>query len=196
MDRKKFIKNSAMGLAFIPFVKLNAMLNLDVKHEEFFFKDDGIIPNSKYPLLVYKNAFSERGATGADWLEKKFKANDWYNSWRWGIYPFHHYHSITHEVLGCFQGNAEVHMGGPNGKKMKIEAGDILIIPAGVGHKCISHSNDFTVVGAYPNGMSWDLIKEEKNKHEQALKNIAQVPFPPEDPLFGNGGLMKQWKTK
>lgn len=74
MDRKKFIKNSAMGLAFIPFVKLNAMLNLDVKSEEFFFKDDGIIPNSKYPLLLYKNAFSERGSTGAEWLEKKIQS--------------------------------------------------------------------------------------------------------------------------
>jgi len=196
MKRSTFVKTSALAFLSVPFIKLDAMLNLDTTPSEFYFKDDGIIPNSPYPLLVYKNAFPERGNTGADWLEKKFKANNWYNSWRWGIYPFHHYHSITHEVLGCFQGYAEVHMGGPNGKIMKIEAGDILVIPAGVGHKCISHSNDFTVVGAYPNGMDWDLIKEEKSKHEQSLQNIKNVPFPNADPLIGkDNGLIKIWKN-
>lgn len=195
MDRKAFLKTSILGLSIFPILKLHAMLDLSVTPEEFYFEDDGIIPNSKFPLLIYKNAFSARGNDGANWLEKKFKTNNWYNSWRWGIYPFHHYHSTSHEVLGCFQGNAKVHMGGPNGKILEISAGDILVIPAGVGHKCISHSDNFTVVGAYPNGMDYDLIKEEKAKHAQSLKNIAKVPFPVNDPLLGNtDGLKSIWK--
>ncbi|PWD99534.1 hypothetical protein DDZ16_11010 [Marinilabilia rubra] len=127
--------------------------------EQFHFKDDGNIPNSKHPLLLYRDAFEGRKDKGATWLEKHFKENNWYNSWRWGIFPYHHYHSTSHEVLGCFQGSALLHVGGKNGEKVKIEAGDIVVIPAGVGHKCISHSSDFTVVGAYPNGSSYDLMR-------------------------------------
>lgn len=195
MNRKTFVKTSALALAFVPFVKIQAMLNLDLKPEEFVFKSDGIIPNGRLPLLVYRNAFSERGNSGAEWLEHTFKANNWYNSWRWGIYPFHHYHSNTHEVLGVFQGSAEVHMGGSKGKKMKISAGDILIIPAGVGHKCLSHSDDFTVVGAYPNGMEPDLVREEKIKYANSLQNIEKVKIPSNDPLLGKTkGLIKIWK--
>ncbi|PZP49359.1 MAG: cupin [Pseudopedobacter saltans] len=196
MDRKSFLKMGSLTIAAIPFLKVSAMLHLDTTPEKFYFKDDGIIPNNRFPLLVYKNAFSERGTDGANWLEKKFKTNNWYNSWRWGIYPFHHYHSITHEVLGVFQGAAKVQMGGPNGKIMDIAAGDILVIPAGVGHKCISHTDDFTVVGAYPNGMEWDLIKEEKDKHAKSLLNIAKVPLPSSDPLLGaEGGTLTNWKN-
>jgi uncharacterized protein YjlB len=65
--------------------------------------------------LLYRNAFSDRGNKGADWLEKKFAANNWTNSWRWGVYPFHHYHSNTHEVLGVFRGSALLHLGGEKG---------------------------------------------------------------------------------
>ena len=195
MKRKHFIEKSLIAAAIFPFIKIQAMLNLEISPEVYYFKDDGIIPNSRYPLLLYKNAFSKKGNEGAEWLEAQFKNNNWFNSWRWGIYPFHHYHSNTHEVLGCYQGTAEIHLGGPQGKKFNISAGDIIVIPAGVGHKCISHSQDFTVVGAYPNGMEWDLVKEEKNKYEQSLANIKKVPLPDQDPLEGrNNGLINIWK--
>lgn len=171
------------------------MLNLETSPEQYFFTDDGIIPNSKYPLLIYRNAFTDRGIKGAEWLEEKFKQNKWYNSWRWGIYTFHHYHSNTHEVLGVFQGFAEVLIGGLKGKNMKISAGDIMVIPAGVGHKCLSYSGDFTVVGAYPDGKKPDLVKEsETGKRNSALKNIAEVETPSQDPLIGNKGLVDIWK--
>lgn len=187
-----------MGMASLSFYRLPNILNLDaMEAQTYYFKDDGIIPNSTFPLLVYNNAFPLRGQEGADYLEKKFRSNNWYDSWRWGVYPFHHYHSTSHEVLDVFQGNALLHMGGPNGEKIKVEAGDILIIPAGVGHKCISHSDGFTVVGAYPDGRSYDLIREEKNKHAQSLINILKVPFPSADPIMGkSNGLTKYWKKQ
>lgn len=171
------------------------LTKMSLSTEEYYFSDDGVIPNSKLPFLVYKNAFSARNTAGAEWLESTFKKNNWYNSWRWGIYDFHHYHSNTHEVLGVFQGNAKVMMGGPNGKEFNISAGDILVIPAGVGHKCISHSPDFTVVGAYPNGKSPDLVKEEPTKHSISKQTISKVPVPTTDPLLGkDDGLVKLWK--
>ncbi len=163
--------------------------------EQLYFKDDGIIPNNKLPLLLYHNAFNERGTAGAAWLEKVFAGNHWTNSWRWGVYPFHHYHSNTHEVLGIFSGSALLHLGGEKGKKITVQAGDVIIIPAGVGHKCLEHSDDFTVAGAYPNGLQPDLNKGEKGERPGTDNNIAAVKMPDTDPLYGkNDGLRTIWK--
>jgi uncharacterized protein YjlB len=161
--------------------------------EHLFFKDDGLIPNSKYPLLIYKNAFSERRSSGAAWLEKRFAANNWTNSWRNGIYSFHHYHSTTHEVLGVFTGSALVHLGGEQGEKVNIEAGDIIIIPAGVGHKNLG-AQQLGVVGAYPNGRSWDLNRGLPGERPETDKNIAALPLPEMDPLRRDkAGLIDIW---
>ncbi|MDQ1096249.1 MULTISPECIES: cupin domain-containing protein [Chryseobacterium] len=165
-----------------------------ISPETYIFRDDGKIPNSNYPILVYRNVFSGRGTEGALWLEHLFKENGWHNFWKWTIYSFHHYHSNTHEVLGVFQGSAEICLGGPTGKKIMIEAGDILVIPAGVAHKCISSSDGFTVVGAYPEGKSPDLIRAEESNHDTAVLRIQQVTVPEQDPVLGNaGGLLKLW---
>lgn len=166
-----------------------------VQPQEFYFKDDGQIPNSKFPLLLYKNAFSKRESEGADWLQQHFAANGWTNTWRWGVYPFHHYHSNTHEVLGCFSGDAILHLGGDHGQKVKVEQGDIVVIPAGVGHKCITHSADFTVLGAYPHGLSPDLMKGEPTERPAADKRIDRLTIPETDPFLGkSAGLVTIWK--
>src|SRR5690554_2719722 len=101
-------------------------------HKIYIFQDDGEIPNSKYPLIIYKNAFTQREEKGAEWLEEKFSTHNWTNSWRNGVYDYHHYHSITHEVLGVYSGHALLHLGGEKGEKIEVEAGDIIVIPAGV----------------------------------------------------------------
>lgn len=98
-------------------------------------------------------------------------------------------------MLGVFSGSALLHLGGEKGEKVNVQAGDIIVIPAGTGHKCISHSDDFTVVGAYPNGMVPDLNKGDKGERPKTDKNIAAVPFPATDPLFDKeGGLVEAWK--
>ena len=161
----------------------------------FIFKDDGTIPNSRLPLLIYKNAFSKRGEEGASWLEETFASHDWTNSWRWGVYPFHHYHSNTPEVLGIFRGKAQLLLGGEKGQKLDVEAGDVIVIPAGVGHKCLTHSDDFTVVGAYPGGVEPDLMKGTQGERPAADKRIAAVTVPATDPLHGRAaGLVNLWK--
>src|SRR5687768_1555322 len=106
MNRRQFLLTAAV------FTALGKQLNLSMQPEKLFFKDDGIIPNSKYPLLLYRNAFTARGDDGASWLEEKFLSNNWSNSWRNGIFTFQHYHSITHEVLGIYSGECLVLLGG------------------------------------------------------------------------------------
>jgi uncharacterized protein YjlB len=161
----------------------------------FYFKDDGIIPNSKYPVLYYSNVLSQSGEQAANWLEKKFAANQWTNSWRWGIYPFHHYHSNTHEVLGVFSGSALLQLGGERGMKLKVQTGDVLVIPAGVGHKCLSHSPQFAVTGAYPDGLEPDLNRGEEGERPGADESISIVPDPSADPLTGKeSGVIIFWK--
>ena len=163
--------------------------------EVIYFADNKTIPNSKYPLLLYRDAFIESGNKGAEWLEEKFTSNNWTNAWRWGVYPFHHYHSNTHEVLGVFSGDALLQMGGEKGAAIKVHVGDILVIPAGVGHKNVGSSPNFNVVGAYPNGISPDLKKGEPGDRPQADKNISAVPIPATDPLLGKlDGLRKLWR--
>src|SRR4030095_7736459 len=114
MNRKDFLSLAA-GLFFFKneWIKMNPNTT-DILH----FEDDGVIPNSKFPLLVYHYAFHERGDKGADWLEKRFLSNNWSNSWRNGIFTFQHYHSVTHEVLGVYSGEALVLLGGEQGKKV------------------------------------------------------------------------------
>lgn len=162
--------------------------------EKYFFTYDGRIPNSRYPLLVYRQVLDQRNETAARWLESKFAENDWSNSWRNGVYPFHHYHSITHEVLGVYSGTATLHLGGEQGEMVEVSAGDVIVIPAGVGHKSLDSNGDFGVVGAYPQGRGCDLLRGESGERPQADKNITRLPVPPTDPVFGkSGGLIDVW---
>ncbi len=83
MNRRNFISLTAAMLA-----TKHIMINKLPGPETLYFKDDGKIPNSKYPLLLYRNAFKERGDKGAAWLEQQFLHNNWSNSWRNGIFDF------------------------------------------------------------------------------------------------------------
>lgn len=166
-----------------------------MKPEEFYFKDDGKIPNNKLPLLLYRKAFQEREEAGAEWLEERFEENGWSNSWRNGVHNFHHYHSNTHEVLGIYCGEALLQIGGEQGEKVEVTAGDIIIIPAGVGHKNLK-SHNLALVGAYPGGKEYDMNYGKEGERPAADKNIAAVAVPANDPFFGKGkGLPLCWKN-
>jgi uncharacterized protein YjlB len=189
MNRKRFLALVSIGL----WGKTTAKGKYRMQPEKHFFKDDGQIPNSKFPLLLYQGAFSQRDRAGALWLEERFAQNNWTNAWRNGIYPYHHYHSTTHEVLGIYAGTALLHLGGEQGKKVEVQAGDIIIIPAGVGHKNLGSKN-LGVVGAYPDGRSWDVNRGVPGERPKADENIAALPIPPTDPLMGKEqGLPKMW---
>jgi uncharacterized protein YjlB len=162
----------------------------------YYFKDNDNIPNSVMPLVIYQNVFKERGESGAKWLENHFKKCGWYNSWRNGVFPYHHYHSITHEVMGVYHGNGSLQFGGPAGEQIDVSPGDVIIIPAGVGHKNRNELNSVKVVGAYPNGMEYDVKLGTSADYNEALENLRKVPFPSSDPVFGLGeGICRIWKS-
>lgn len=159
--------------------------------------DDGQFPNSALFLLIYRGAVNIPGDNGPAAIEELFDKNNWKNSWRNGVYDYHHYHSNTHEVLGVYDGSARLQFGGPKGIAENISKGDIIIIPAGVAHKCISAGNDFKCVGAYPDGRDYDIKKGEENDRPEADENIKAVPLPEKDPVYGSDGpLILNWEMQ
>jgi uncharacterized protein YjlB len=162
--------------------------------ESFLLHDDGLVPNSRFPLLIYRSAVQLTALDPASTFEDLFRSHDWTNSWRNGIYPFHHYHSNTHEVLGVYSGRAEVQFGGENGVVQEIREGDVIVIPAGVAHKNQESSRDFGIVGAYPRGKDWDVNYGKSEERPRALKNLRHVLFPHLDPVYGEGPLLRYWR--
>jgi uncharacterized protein YjlB len=163
--------------------------------KKLFFEDDGTIPNSKFPVLIYHNAFEDRNEAGAAWLEDTFGDNNWKNGWRDGVFPYHHYHSTTHEAMGVYSGKASLQLGGGDGQKVEVQAGDVVVLPAGVGHKKLDSSSDFAVAAAYPNGRNYDINTGKDGERPQVDRNIEAVPMPDADPLLGeNAGLRKTWR--
>ena len=169
---------------------------VEIEPQAHLFEDDGTIPNNpRLPFLVYPGALS-LGDDPAAACEAVFAANRWDRSWRNGIYPFPHYHSTAHEVLAICRGEARVRFGGAKGVVMTVRAGDVVVIPAGVGHQNLGASADLLVVGAYPAGPDWDLCTGDADERPHVLDSIAAVPLPPADPLFGEDGpLLEHWRT-
>jgi uncharacterized protein YjlB len=156
------------------------------------FDDDGGIPNSPLPVLIYNDVDAADDATRC---EELFAANDWLPDWRDGIFSFHHFHSIAHEALGIVAGTAIVKLGGPGGRSFEVGAGDVLVLPAGTGHRNEGSSPDLLVIGAYPDGMPWDLRRGDPAEHDEVLANIRAVPLPKADPVEGpNGSLTELWR--
>ena len=167
-----------------------------VQPEQLNFKDDGIFPNSPLPLLFYRDAITTDAKDPASIFEQRFAENDWTNSWRDGVYSFPHYHSTSHEVLGVYSGAATLRLGGEHGKNVEVHAGDVVVIPAGVAHQNVGASNDFGVVGAYPDGRQWDLLRGLPGERPKADHNIAALPLPEKDPIYGvEGPLRRIWKS-
>lgn len=159
------------------------------------FADDGTVPNSRLPLVVYRGALPDNGdRAGA--CEAMFAKNGWPDSWRNGVHPFHHYHSTAHEVLGIARGHARVRLGGENGQSVELLAGDVVVIPGGVAHKREAASSDLLVIGSYPKGQHPDMCRAEAARHDGAVGNIEEVPLPGRDPVTGEAGpLLECWQA-
>ena len=157
----------------------------------FAFVDDGAIPNSALPLLVYRSAMPADPVA----IERAFAANRWPPAWRDGVHPFHHFHSNAHEALGVARGEATVLFGGPGGQVLTVKAGDVVVIPAGVGHCNQGQSDDLLIVGAYPdNADRPDMHRGRVSDHRVVTANVARVPVPSADPVTGEvGGLNAIW---
>ena len=163
--------------------------------QRHLLEDDGSIPNNpSLPLLVYPRVLGESERDPSR-CKELLAGNGWGGAWVNGVFSYHHYHSNAHEVLCVVGGNARLTFGGPGGETIEVEAGDVVVIPAGVGHKNEGSGRNFRVVGAYPRGQeNYDLRTGEEGERPEVLENIRDVPLPETDPLFGEGGpLLQRW---
>lgn len=150
----------------------------------------GAIPNHpRWPLLVYQGAVALEGLDPAVAFERLFTGNRWPAAWRNGVHPFHHYHSNAHEALGVYSGEVTVLFGGDGGIEITARPGDVIVLPAGTGHKKIGSRGALGVVGAYPEGQHPDTCMPPTAR-------AARAPHPAWDPVFGaQGPLLEQWRA-
>lgn len=153
-------------------------------------------PNNPQPVLFYPEAFRQlMDAPNAAqkvlaYLEESGYTNGWVN----GIFSYHHFHSNTHEVLACIAGEASVQLGGPDAGAYRFKRGDVLLLPAGTAHKLVTATYNFRVVGAYPDDMEPDMQRGDAPDYEQIKANIALVPIPRTDPVYGSqSGVLEYW---
>lgn len=155
------------------------------------FEDDGAVPNNpRLPVIIYPAAFKGNPQE----IEEVFNRNQWTNSWTGGIFDYHHYHSNTHEVLGVHSGSATIQLGGEQGQQFQVAVGDVAVLPAGTGHKLLESTEDFQVVGAYPEGAEPDKKMGNADERPRVLEDILDAPLPQYDPVQGEDGpLLTNW---
>jgi uncharacterized protein YjlB len=153
----------------------------------------GPIPNHpRWPLLVYPQAVAH---PAPEEFEALFTRNGWPAAWRNGVFPFHHYHSNAHEALGVYEGEVSVQFGGEGGVEVAARPGDVIVLPAGTGHKKLSSRGALGIVGAYPQGAKPDTCMPPFARKAESAQRILQVGLPRGDPVHGPGGpLFERWK--
>lgn len=166
----------------------------DRKPRLFSFKDDGKTPNNpSLPLIVYRSpVHRDDSYDPAAIFELLFQSNNWGDAWQATMYGYNHFHTGTHECLGIAKGTLLARFGGARGRQIELKAGDVVIIPAGVGHKHLRQSKDLLIVGCYPsNAGDYDEPKPSEIDHDEALARVAKVKRPLTDPVFGKKGPLR-----
>ena len=166
--------------------------------ETLMFTDDGSVPNNaRLPFVLYRSAIDLAGNPDPEEvIARVFAENRWGEMWRNGIYPYMHYHSMIHEVMGIARGRAKVMFGGAQGREIELFQGDVVVLPAGTGHQCLWVSSELVVVGAYPDTGRYDLCRGSKIEYAKAKETIPRVPLPKTDPAYGlEGPLLRLWRV-
>lgn len=164
---------------------------------KYWFGDDGIFPNNMLPVALYKRAMNIPMSDFLVYLYFKviFNEHGWINNRRSGIFNFHHYHSNVHKVIGVCNGSASLLFGGNNGERIGLEKGDVIVIPAGVAHKNLGKENCIDCISAFYEGCAYDLNYGRPGERPTADVNIASLPIPDTDPLYGKAaGIVTLWQ--
>lgn len=145
------------------------------------------IPNSPLPVILVRSALVPQASAKARRFREAFRRNGWGGLWTDTIYDYTHFHSNAHEVLGIAEGRVTLLLGGDSGMRVRLKAGDMLVLPAGVGHRRLSDDKGLKVIGAYPRGQAHYDMKRKG-------RAIPKVPLPATDPFYGSDGpLIRSW---
>jgi uncharacterized protein YjlB len=162
--------------------------------ETRIFEPSGGIPNSRYPAVIYRDALPREARQGRAACAL-LVSNGWGGNWLYGVYPFWHFHTKGHEVLACTAGRARLGLGGEGGMEVEVRQGDVCVLPAGVGHRCLQASGDFQMAGGYPPGQEGDIVRPGEIAIDEARAKIAALPLPTTHPLSGKAdGIVRLWQ--
>ncbi|KAH9905451.1 RmlC-like cupin domain-containing protein [Xylariomycetidae sp. FL2044] len=164
----------------------------------------GGLPNTSIqnqPLVHYHGAIPRSASASA--IEAHLTSVDVVApQWRFTMYRTTHFHSTTHEVLCISRGRARLCFGGeanPGKVETEVEKGDVMVVPAGVGHRLLEDLSEveeeeeegggsgFEMVGSYPKGCSWDMCYGKKGE-EAKVAGIKKLGWFERDPIYGDRG--------
>ncbi len=150
-------------------------------------RGDTIPNNDRFPVVLARNALG--GAKDDAAVRSLMEGNGWGGTWTWRVFDYHHFHPDCFEALAVARGSARLILGGPQGEEVEVAAGDVAILPPGFGHCQLSASGDFAICGAYPPGQEdYSVIRAEEGYDDAKLRQIAGVPVPESDPVWGGAG--------
>ncbi|KAK2473662.1 hypothetical protein H9L39_13622, partial [Fusarium oxysporum f. sp. albedinis] len=163
--------------------------------EQYFLPPTEYCPNSKMPVLVYRNVLpSPRTIDSAQtWIEK--------NGWLRAVTIL----SGSSDVLmgvGKFDDtdgvSSESERHDKPGLLLTLREGDVVIHPAGTGHSNVRDEGDYRYLSFFPEGSPRWISENGERRLDQApelLELIAQVPMP-QDLVTGNEGyLVPLWRA-
>jgi uncharacterized protein YjlB len=98
-------------------------------------------------------------------------------------------------LLGVYSGEVTVQFGGDRGVAITARPGDVIVLPAGTGHKKLSSRGNLGIVGAYPAGQHPDMCTPLTSNLQRSEAAVARVGLPPTDPVYGDGGpMLTHWR--
>ncbi|EAU30074.1 conserved hypothetical protein [Aspergillus terreus NIH2624] len=136
------------------------MWSKKVEPEQYFLPSTPHVPNSRLPILVYRNALSDTSPRN---ILDTIEPNGWLMGGQWKTYKVPHFHADCHECYGIIKGKTTYLLGlgpvdpqfntegEPNGMKLTVEKGDVFVLPAGTCHASLESEGDYEFIGLYPN---------------------------------------------
>ncbi|KAF2230675.1 hypothetical protein EV356DRAFT_473031 [Viridothelium virens] len=181
-----------------------------VEPEKFYVHPTPHVPNSKLPILVYRDVLQD---TSPETILSTIEPNGWLKGGQFKTYPVPHFHCLAHECYGIIKGSSTYLLGKSpldpetdehgksNGIILHVKVGDVFVLPAGVSHCSIESAGDYEFIGLYPEApligehrydMNWG--KDPPEETPKLAEKAATTPIPELDPLYGLGGpLPKLW---
>ncbi|KAL4921394.1 hypothetical protein BDW62DRAFT_208393 [Aspergillus aurantiobrunneus] len=157
-------------------------------------------PNSRLPVLHYKNVLPLPRTE--DEVTRFLTAHKWEKRGTWGPIWESHFHPNSHECYGIFQGSSTLLLGAAGeddtsnniGLRITVNAGDVIVLPAGTGHSSVESTDDYKYIGVYPDGCPRWRNEFGKSRIDKTSfrDEIASVGYPEEDPVYGKDGPMMQ----
>jgi hypothetical protein len=159
-----------------------------VQPEQLHFEDDGVYPGSVLPVLLYRGRSQSRRRTALLFSIAHSLRMIGETPGETASIPLLIIIARRTKCSVSMKARAKLRLGGEHGQTVEVRSGDVFSFLQGVAHHNIAASPDFSVVGAYPDGREWDLLRGLPGERPKSDHTIAALPIPDYDPIYGADG--------